>query len=84
VGTPITLDAKAKGFRTTWAPGEPHGWTLFSAKGGEKADLTLFVYGPSGAAHLHAVGQRTGTEWTFSKLEAQPSQGGPLLNLLAN
>jgi hypothetical protein len=83
LGTPIVMDAKAEGSLTTWGPGEPHGWALFSARGGAAAHLTLFLHGPSGAALLHAKGERQGAEWTFSRLEAQSSQGGPLLNLLA-
>ena len=83
VGTPITMDANAKGSLKTWAQGEPHGLHLFSPTGGAKANLTLFVYGPKGGALLHVEGERTGTEWTFSKLEAQSSQGGPVLNLLS-
>jgi hypothetical protein len=83
LGSPITMDAKAKGSITTWGPGEPHGLRLFSSKGGAEADLTLFLYGPKGSALLHAQSERKGTDWSFSKLEAQSSQGGPLLNLLS-
>lgn len=83
LGSPITMDAKAKGSITTWGPGEPHGLRLFSLKGGAEADLTLFLTGPKGSALLHVQSERKGTEWCFSKLEAQSSQGGPLLNLLS-
>lgn len=83
VGSPISLDPKAKGSLTTWAPGEPHGWHLFSPTGGAKAVLTLFLSGPRGGALLHVVGERKGSTWTFSRLEAQSNQGGPQVNLLS-
>lgn len=84
VGTPMTLDARAKGSLSTWGPGEPQGLRFFSLKSGAKADLTLLLNGPKGSAILHAKGRRTGTEWTFSQLDVQPSPGGPQLNLLSN
>lgn len=83
LGSPITMDAKAKGSITTWGPGEPHGLRLFSLKGGTEADLTLFLTGPKGSALLHARSERKGAEWSFSRLEAQSSLGGSLLNLLS-
>jgi len=84
LGTPIAMDAKAKGSLTTWAAGEPHGLHLFSPKGGAKADLTLFLHGPNGSALLYLRGETSGSAWSFSRLEAQSIQGGPRLNLLTH
>jgi len=83
LGTPIAMDAKAKGSLTTWAPGEPHGLHLFSPKGGAKADLTLFLHGSKGSALLYLRGERSGSRWSFTRLEVQSNQGGPPLNLLS-
>lgn len=83
LGSPLSVDELTRGSVTTWAPGEPHGFHLFSPTGGAKADVLASIHGPKGSAHLRAIGERKGTAWTFSRLEAQPSQGGARLNLLA-
>jgi hypothetical protein len=82
VGTPITREPQVRGSIRTWGPGEPHGFHLFSPAGGARTDVTLVLHGPRGSALLHAQGERRGSEWHFSRLEAQPSLGGPPLNLV--
>lgn len=67
----------------TWEKGEPHGFSLFSPAGGIEVELLIPISGPKGAALLAVKVQKRESDWTFSKLEAQPSQGGPRLNLLA-
>ena len=82
LGAPLNLDAQIKGSITTWAPGEPHGLHLYSPTGGAKADVTVAIHGPKGSAMVRAVGERKGREWSFSRLEVQPENGGSRLNLL--
>jgi len=83
LGSPISLDALLKGSTTSWGPGEPHGFRLFSPTGGATMDVAVSLHGPKGSASLRAIGERRGGDWTYSRLEAQPGQGGAPINLLS-
>lgn len=85
LGSPISM-ARGDGLAhiNTWEKGEPHGFSLFSPTGGMDVELNVSISGPKGAVLLAVKAQKRESEWTFSKLETQPSQGGSCLNLLSN